>query len=251
MSSFQRTSVAIIFSLFACVSCSNIEESKSGKMTVMAASSLTNIFTEITEQFETANPEADVKLIFAGSGSLREQVLDGANFDVIATANQQVMDALIEAGEVADSQVFARNVLALVSPIDQQPPITKIEQLRDTNLLIGVCIETVPCGVLTFDYLASASLIPNIVTKEQNVRSLLAKVLENELDAAFVYATDAQLHPDELISIPLLPNHLKATSYPIAKSTDADSSELSLNFLEFLATDKVLSLLTSYGFLLP
>ena len=112
-------------------------------------------------------------------------------------------------------------------------------------------METVPCGVLTFDYLASARLIPNIVTKEQNVRSLLAKVLENELDAAFVYATDAQLHRDELISIPLLPNHLKATSYPIARSADADSSELSLKFLEFLSTEKVLSLLTSYGFLLP
>jgi molybdate transport system substrate-binding protein len=217
----------------------------------MAASSLTNVFSDIAEMFQAANPKADVKLIFAGSGSLREQVIDGAHFDIIATANQDVMDALIEAAEVTDPQVFARNVLTLVSPIDQQPPISSADQLRESNLLVGVCIETVPCGALTFDYLTSAGLKPNIVTKEQNVRSLLTKVLENELDAAFVYATDAQLHPDELISIPLLQNHLMATSYPIAKSTDADSSELSLNFLEFLATDKVLSLLTSYGFLLP
>ena len=251
MSSFHRTSLAIILSLLTSVACSNVEEVKSGKITVMAASSLTNVFTEITEKFETANPKADVKLIFAGSGSLREQILDGAKFDVIATANQEVMDELIDAKEVTDSQVFARNVLALVTPIHQRPPISTIEQLGETDLLVGVCSETVPCGVLTADYLASASLIPNIVTKEQNVRSLLAKILENELDAAFVYATDAQLHPDELISIPLLPKHIKTTSYPIARTADTDTSELGLRFLEFLTTDKVLSLLTSYGFLLP
>ena len=217
----------------------------------MAASSLTNVFSDIAEMFQTANPEADVKLIFAGSGSLREQVIDGAYFDIIATANQDVMDALIEAAEVTDPQVFARNVLTLVSPIDQQPPISSPDQLRESNLLVGVCIETVPCGALTFDYLTSAGLKPNIVTKEQNVRSLLTKVLENELDAAFVYVTDAQLHPDKVISIPLLPKHLKAANYPIARSAGSDTSELTLKFLEFLSTDKVLSLLISYGFLLP
>jgi molybdate transport system substrate-binding protein len=77
----------------------------------MAASSLTNVFSDIAEMFEIANPEADIKLIFAGSGSLREQVLDGAHFDIIATANQDVMDALVEAAEVTDPKVFARNVL--------------------------------------------------------------------------------------------------------------------------------------------
>ena len=251
MSSFERTSITIILSIFLCISCSNVEQPNTGEVTVMAASSLTNVFSDIAEMFEIANPEADIKLVFAGSGSLREQVLDGAHFDIIATANQDVMDALVEAAEVTDPKVFARNVLALVSPIDRQPPISSLNQLRESNLLVGVCIETVPCGALTLDYLTAAKLRPNIVTKEQNVRSLLTKVLENELDAAFVYVTDAQLHPDKVISIPLLPKHLKAANYPIARSAGSDTSELALKFLEFLGTDKVLSLLISYGFLLP
>ena len=217
----------------------------------MAASSLTNVFSDIAEMFEIANPEADIKLVFAGSGSLREQVLDGAHFDIIATANQDVMDALVEAAEVTDPKVFARNVLALVSPIDRQPPISSVNQLQESNLLVGVCIETVPCGALTLDYLTAAKLRPNIVTKEQNVRSLLTKVLENELDAAFVYVTDARLHPDKVISIPLSPNYLKTANYPIARATGSGTNELSLKFLEFLSTDNVLSLLISYGFLLP
>lgn len=213
---------------------------------VMAASSLTDVFAVMETEFEAANPDLDVQLNLAGSGSLREQILQGAPGDVFASANSATMTAVIQAGAAADSTVFATNELTIAVPAGNPAGIEGVQDLADPDLLIGLCISSVPCGDFARRALELAGVNASVDTNEGDVRALLTKIEAGELDAGIVYVTDIASAPVE--SVPLPGDIDLDIAYPIAPLGDAPNPDGARRFTEFVLSSAGRRILDDHGF---
>lgn len=212
-----------------------------------AASSLTDAFTEIAAAFEQAHPGTHVALEFAGSSTLRDQILEGSPADVFASANSATMDAVVHAGMVsAQPETFALNHLVIAVPAGNPAGITGLDDFARPELLIGVCAAGVPCGDLARAALAAAGVVPSIDTDEPNVRSLLTKIAEGELDAGLVYVTDVVSAGGSVESIAEPPGWV--TRYEIAVLAAPPHPEAAAEFVAFVLSDEGRAILEQYGF---
>jgi molybdate transport system substrate-binding protein len=241
------------------------QSSLSGDLTVFAASSLTDAFTEIGDAFSTANPDASVEFNFAGSPALRTQLAEGAAADVLATADQTNMDTALQDGLVVDpGTVFARNRLAVIVPADNPAGIESPFDLDEDGIRLVLAGEDVPVGNYARQSLDlmeadpqdgagfSDAVLENLVSEEPNVKAVVTKVQLGEADAGIVYVTDVT--PDvasdiTLIEIPDAVNVI--AQYPIAVTADAGAAGLAQAFIDFVLSDAGQSILQEYGFLPP
>jgi molybdate transport system substrate-binding protein len=169
---------------------------------VLAAASLAEAFAEIAAAFERAHPGRRVELTFAGSQVLRTQIEHGASADVFASADTAHADALAQAGLLRTPRTFARNLLVVVAPAGPGR-VQGIEDLSRPGVRLVLAAPTVPAGRYAGELLAAlaagrtdgagfvARVEGNVVSREPNVRAVLAKVALGEADAAIVYRTDA------------------------------------------------------------
>lgn len=216
---------------------------------VFAAASLTDAFEDAGEAFEDAHPGTSVDLNFGGSSSLRDQILAGAPADVFASASTPSMDAVAEAGELADApQIFATNELAIATAPGNEAGVDGLEDFGDESLLIGLCDESVPCGQFARDALASAGVTPAPDTNELDVRTLLDKIASGDLDAGIVYTTDIQAAGDEVDAIEIPPDNNVLASYPMARLARSNDPEAADEFVAFILSDEGQAILRSYGF---
>ena len=216
---------------------------------VMAASSLTDAFSEIEIAFEDANPGLDVQLNLAGSASLREQILQGAPADVFASANTAIMQVLVDAGAAQTPVPFAGNSLQIAVPAGNPGGVTGLSDLAKPDLLIGLCGEQVPCGQFARQALDQAGVDASIDTNEGDVRSLVTKLEAGELDAGIVYATDV-LSSSELEGIDLPSSVNVSISYPIADLTNANAAAADA-FVQFVLSADGQAILRDHGFAAP
>jgi len=241
----RRTSLLLGASLIG-VSCGNGD----GDTTlVLAASSLTDVFTEMESAFEEANPGTDIEMSFAASSSLRLQIDEGAPADVVAVANDDVMTGLAGEGHVTAATVFATNRLVVVAPADGSVPVLGADSLSDPTLLVGLCAVQVPCGRYAGDALALAGIEPSVDTYENDVRSLTTKLAIGELDVGVIYATDAASRPNDLLVVAPLDG--ADVEYPIAPLTDAPHAEEAAAFIDFVLSPAGRSILDAAGFGAP
>lgn len=170
-----------------------------GAVRVAAASS----FTEVVEGLAgVLAGELTVEPDLGGSATLARQILDGAPVDVFVAADEVTMERLVDAGATTGSPVtVATNVLVLVVPDGNPADVVGLEDLSRPGLSIGRCASDVPCGRLAVAELADAGISDAADTEEPDVRSLLAKVVLGELDAALVYRTDALAAGDDVTVI--------------------------------------------------
>lgn len=213
---------------------------------VGAAASLTDAFDEIAAAFEAANPGVDVELTFAGSSSLREQILDGAPLDVFASANLETMQSVVEAGRVTGgaAQEFTSNSLTIVVPPGNRGAVTSLEDFARPGLLIGLCAEAVPCGDFARQALDRAGVTPSVDTDEPDVRALLTKVSLGELDAGIVYRTDVTSADVESVAIP---EQFDVTAHYAIASIE-DGSPHAGAFVAFVLSDEGQAILERHGF---
>lgn len=236
-----------------------------GTLTVFAAASLTDAFEEIAVAFEATNPGVDVVYNFAGSQQLAAQINEGAPADVFASANNSQMQVAIEGGRVVDGsqQIFAHNRLVLITPGDNPAGIGSLQDLARPGLRLILADSAVPVGQYSLDFLARASAQPeytesfspsvlaNVVSYEENVRSVLTKVALGEGDAGIVYSTDAALDADNIQQI-AIPDELNTiASYPIAPLADSPNPELGQAFIDYLLAPAGQQVLEKYGFISP
>jgi molybdate transport system substrate-binding protein len=215
---------------------------------VSAASSLTDAFGEMEVAFEAANPGVDVVLNLAGSPTLREQVLAGAPADVLAVADPAVMAAVVAADEVDGAPVeFARNRLVVAVPAGNPAGVTGIDDLAGEALLVGLCAEGVPCGDLARQALRQAGIEAAVDTEEPNVRALVAKLAEGELDVGITYETDV-VATDDVDGLPLPDEVDVVASYPIAALAGAPNPDGAAAFVDFVLGDEGRAILGRYGF---
>ncbi len=224
-----------------------------GELLVSAAASLTDAFAEVEASFEAANPGVDVVLNLGPSSGLREAILEGAPADVFASANTSNMDEVAEAGEVVgEPEIFVTNLLQIAVPAGNPGGVSGLEDFAREALLIGLCAEDVPCGDFGRQALENAGVTPVLDTNEPDVRALLTKIENDELDAGIVYVTDVLSSPAEQIEGIDIPADVNVVAeYPIAVLTSAPNPDAAADWVEFVLSDEGQAILTSYGFTSP
>lgn len=232
----------------ACGDDATSSSGSSGSIRVFAAASLSEAFTELAEAFEAAHDGTSVDLSFAGSSSLREQILAGAPADVFASANVANMDEVIDAGEVGSATVFATNRLQIAVPAGNPAAVDGLADFADPDLLIGLCAEEVPCGVLGRQALDAAGVTPAPDTAEPDVRALLTKVEAGELDAGLVYVTDVLAAGRGVLGIDLPAEIEVSTSYTIGTVAGSGNADLAAAFVELVRSDEGQAILERAGF---
>lgn len=224
----------------------------SGEVTVFAAASLTNAFTDAEAAFERIHPDVDVITNFAASSELVTQINEGAPADVFASADQNNMAKLTDAGGAAvDPQTFATNALAIIVEEGNPLGITGLADLANPDLILAVCAPEVPCGGYAAEVFATAGVTPEPDTLEENVRAVVTKVSAGEADVGIAYATDILAVDDQAdgVAIPVEQNVI--ADYPIALTTEASNPEVGAAFIEFVLGPEGQAILASYGFNAP
>lgn len=216
---------------------------------VFAAASLTDVMADAEVAFEAANPDIDIEVNLAGSASLRTQILEGAPADVVATANQAVMDELVDADRLTGRPtILATNRLVIATAPGNPAGIVELGDLVDPERFVGLCASEVPCGGLADRVLTAAGLSVEGDTREPDVRSLLTKIESGELDAGLVYATDVAASTADIDAIEL-PSELPATTdYPIAVLARTPEPEAAAAFVAFLGGPEGRRILSEHGF---
>jgi molybdate transport system substrate-binding protein len=222
------------------------------QLTVLAASSLTESFTTIGQQFETDNPGVDVSISFGSSSTLATQVVDGAAADVIATASPGSIEPVVDAGmAAADPTVFATNSVAVALPADNPADIKELADLEDSDVKVAVCVDTAPCGSVAGDMFDAADLSVTPVTEEVDVKSVLAKVVAGEVDAGVVYVSDVLAAGDDVTSVKIPGSAVVTTDYLIAPLTSSTNSAFASEFVDAVTSPDGQQVLAEAGFNAP
>ena len=233
-------------------------------LTVFAAASLTEAFTEIGQNFSAANPGIEVTFNFAGSQQLAQQIGEGAPADLFASANAKQMSVAIDSGRIITStqHTFVRNRLVAVTPADNPGGVATLRDLSKPGLKIVLAAKEVPVGQYALDFLDKAeadgslgagykeAVLANVVSYEENVRVVLAKVTLGEADAGIVYSSDISQEASTLVQRIDIPDNLNTVaSYPIAPLSDSPHAEAAQQFIDYVLSTEGQQLLESYGFM--
>lgn len=210
-------------------------------LTVFAASSLSELGDALASAYARDTPGVTLTFNYAGSQDLVRQVEQGAAADVIVTADEESIAPLgIEATAVA------RNALVLALADGNPAGVAGVEDLAREGVRTGMCAPEVPCGRLANEALAAADVEPASATEENNVKAVLTKLTTGQVDAGFVYATDAR---GVLESLPL--DGLPSNTYPAAVPEASEHPDAAAAFVAWLETPAAQDVLAGAGFLAP
>jgi molybdate transport system substrate-binding protein len=224
------------------------------ELTVSAAASLTNAFPEIGQRFEQRHPGAKVIFNFAASGPLFQQIAQGAPVDVFASADQKTMNLAQEKGLIvpASRKNFVSNTLVLIAPQDSKLALTGPKDLLNAavkRVAVGNPVS-VPAGRYAEKALSQAgfwqALQPKLIMGE-SVRQVLDYVSRGEVDAGFVYATDAAVVQGKVKTVAQVQGH-QPIVYPVALVAASRKQALAQEFLNFLFAPESAAILSKYGF---
>jgi molybdate transport system substrate-binding protein len=226
-------------------------------LVVSAAASLTNAFKELSQSFEQQNPGVKVITNFGASDILMQQIVRGAPADVFASADQTAMDKAVaeKAVDASTRKNFAANQIVLIVPHDSKLEPTALADLTkpDYRRIALGNPASVPFGRYTKTALEQAGLWAQVSAKSvmaENVRTSLDYVARGEVDAGFVFATDAAVMPEKVKVAVRIPSDAPAT-YPIALTSGSQQKELAAKFVGHVLSPAGQAVLARYGFLKP
>jgi len=209
---------------------------------VLAASSLTEVFQAI---------DPDAKFSFGGSDELASQIEEGAPADVYAAASPKYPTQLNEDGLVGEPQIFATNRLVIVVPSGNPAGIQSVADLAKPGVKVVVGAEGVPIGDYTrtvLETMGQNAVLDNVVSNEDDVKGVLAKVASGDADAGFVYVTDAKAAGGDVEAIELPDSAQAKVEYPIAIVTDAAHTEAAQQLVDLVMSDEGQQKLREAGF---
>ncbi|HZY45604.1 MAG TPA: molybdate ABC transporter substrate-binding protein, partial [Anaerolineae bacterium] len=231
-------------------------------LTVFAASSLTDAYNEIGTAFSADHPDVTVQFNFAGSQQLRTQLEQGAIADVFASANTKEMNTAITSNLIVSGtqQTFLHNRLIVILPKNNPAAIQSLQDLAKPKLKIILAAPAVPVGgyALTaldkmnveFGATFSMTVVANVVSYEDNVKQVVAKIQLGEGDAGIVYSSDVTpAAAPQLSTIDIPDKYNVLATYPIAVLKAAPHSQAATAFVEYVLSDKGQSILQKWGFL--
>jgi molybdate transport system substrate-binding protein len=219
--------------------------SAAGRVTlnVYAASSLTNVLPQI---------DPAERYSFGGSNQLAAQISQGAPADVFASANMTIPQQLYAKGLVTRPVVLTRNTLVLIVPRGNPAAIHSVYDLQKPGVKLVIAGSAVPVGAYTLQILqnmALSSVLQNVVSRETDVREVLAKVALGEADAGFVYSTDARTVPGKVNVIRLPAWAQPKVQYGIAVVTASAHRPAAQTYIAKLLGKAAQAKLLAAGFL--
>jgi molybdate transport system substrate-binding protein len=220
-------------------------------VTVFAAASLTESFRELGRLFEQQHPGISVQLSFAGSQQLALQLEQGAPADVFASADQHWMDYVKDKGLVeGETPVFARNRLTVIVPKSNPARIGKLQDLVRRGTKVVLAAEQVPVGKYSREALRKLAAAPgfptdygrrvvgNVVSQEENVKSVVSKVQLGEADAGIVYRSDITPAVARYVRQLDIPDEFNVIAeYPIAVTKPARNAESARLFVALVRSE--------------
>jgi len=217
---------------------------------VLAASSLTEAFTEIGRRYGTAAPGTRVELDFESSSDLARKIDEGAPADVFVSADEPNMDKVVSAGNAVAPRIVARNRLELLVAKGNPKHLTGLADLDHPGVLFVLCAPQVPCGRLGALALRKAGVAAEPASLEANVKAVVSKVTLGEADAGIVYVTDvlASGGSAEGVAIAIAADADLEAVYPAAvvrPSTHADDAH---RFIDFVLSPEGQAVLARFGF---
>lgn len=233
-------------------------------LTVFAAASLTDAFNEIGSNFSAANPGIEVVFNFAGSQQLAQQLSQGADADVFASANGKQMVVAIDAGRIVSGtqHTFVRNRLVAVTPKENPAQITTLQDLAKSGIKLILAAKEVPVGQYALDFLDKAeadgslgagykaAVIANVVSYEENVKAVLTKVTLGEADAGIVYSSDVTADASAKVQRIDIPDALNTVAaYPIATVSNSAHPDAAKQFVDFVFSPAGQTVLVKNGFI--
>lgn len=222
---------------------------------ISAAASLQDALNEIVENYKKDN-NVDFKLNYGGSGALQTQIEEGAEADIFFSAAQKQMTALIEGGFVdeGEKEDLLLNDVVLIVPKGNEKGIESIEDLgTDKAGLVALGDPaSVPVGQYSqeiLDFYGFADEVNGKTTYGSDVRQVLNWVATGEVDAGFVYRTDAMTEEDNVKIIEPAPKDShKPVVYPLAPLKDSKNREAALDFIAYLKSHQAMEVFEKYGF---
>jgi molybdate transport system substrate-binding protein len=231
----------------------------SGSITVFAAASLTTAFEEIGANFMKAHPGTTVGFNFAGSNTLAQQITQGAPVDVFASADEQNMQDA--AKDMNAPQTFVKNRLTVIVPKSNPGKIHSLKDLANKGVAIAVADPSVPIGMYTLQVLDKmgkssaygsgyeSAVKANFVTLETSVTAIVQKVLLGEVDAGYVYVSDAVANQKDVTEIPIPKQYNVIAEYPIATAKTSGNPNTAQAFVKYLLTPAAQKILQENGFI--
>ncbi|MUT68024.1 molybdate ABC transporter substrate-binding protein [Paenibacillus sp. NEAU-GSW1] len=226
------------------------------ELLVSAAASLQDSLDEIEIAYEKANPDINLTFNYASSGTLQKQIEQGAPADLFFSAGKKQMDALVKQGLISESKTLLKNELVMVIPSNSKKTFMTIKQLTDKGIkkiAIGQP-ESVPAGQYAKEALTARkvwdSLEPKLVLAK-DVRQVLTYVETGNVDAGFVYKTDALTSTKVKIALKISPSVHTPIVYPAGIVKETKHSTEAKAFYAYLQTKAATSVFEKYGFKLP
>jgi molybdate transport system substrate-binding protein len=242
------------------VSSVQVSSQSSPALTVFAAASLTDAFTEIGGVFDAKN-QTRTAFQFAGSQTLRTQLENGARADVYASANSAQFEPLVKSGLVVNGGVFTQNRLVVIVPKKGKGSVKTLADLAKPGVKLVVADKAVPVGAYTravfgalensgrFGTNYAARVLRNVVSEETNVRQVALKVKLGEADAGVVYTTDVT--PDlasAVIEIAISTRYNVLASYFVGTLNTSSNPGVARAFVAFVRSNSGQAILEKWGF---
>jgi molybdate transport system substrate-binding protein len=237
-------------------------DAQGGELTIFAAASLTDAMGELASIYESQPGAARVRFNHGASSQLRTQLEQGARADVFASADTVQMDQARAAGLLAgEPQVFARNLLVVITPRDNPGRIETLQDLARPGLRLVATAPQVPIGAYTRQALAKLSedtaygadfgprVLANVRSEEDNVRAVVAKVALGEADGGVVYASDVTpVVAPEVRTIPIPEQSNVVATYPIVVVQGGRQPAQAQRFVDLVLSETGQDVLARYGF---
>ena len=228
------------------------QQDEQRELTVLAAASLTGPFEEVADRFASQHPGVRVRFDFQGSSTLAEQVVQGRPADVFASANEKNMTKVVEAKAAAgEPEPFVTNRLVIAVPPGNPAGVRSLADLASPGKAVVTCAEPVPCGAATAKVQQRAGVELSPVSEENDVKSVLQKVVAGEADAGLVYVTDVRSAPGQVEGIDFPESREVLNVYPITALRDAPQPELAAEFVRFVRGPVGREVLSRAGFGTP
>jgi molybdate transport system permease protein len=222
-----------------------------GDLTVLASASLTETFTTLGRQFESAHPLARLRFGFGAGSALAAQIVADAPADVFASASVDHMDRVIAAGRATEWKAFARNALTVAVPSGNPGHVTALRDLADPAVSVAVCVPTAPCGALASQVFENAGIDVTPVTEEVDVKATLRKVALGEVDAGLVYVTDVRTAGGKVKQVRIPEGVNVSTTYPIGVLSRSPNRQLAQAFVDHVLSGAGAAVLGAAGFSPP
>ena len=224
------------------------------RLTVFAASSLTDVLPVLKAEFEQASPDSDLQLVFGGSQILRLQIEQGAAADLFISAHPEHVQSLIDQGLLVDPRPLVENPLVVMVAPEQSEKITRFDQLVSVDRLV-IGDLAVPLGFYTEEVLRNSDAVmgsgfadqlrSSVVSRESNSRLVRSKVLMGEADAAFVYGSDAR---NTSAGVVPLPTELSTKARYVLATRTPGETDLAQQFRDFLGSDRAAEIFRQHEF---